>query len=97
MELKLYVSNVTPILLFHIEEGATSINTYKVKNTRKLKKLLLQRETSAVMFPAEAIAFSVNIGCDGSESRKIAAIEAVIAYHGGVMIKAFVPMTACLI
>ena len=47
MELKLYVSNVTPIFLFHVEEGATSINIYKVKTTRKLKKLWLLRETSA--------------------------------------------------
>ena len=41
---KVYVSNVKPIFLFHMEEGATSINIYKVKNTRKLKKFL--RETS---------------------------------------------------
>ena len=48
MELKLYVSNVTPIFLFHMEEGTTSINIYKVKNTRKLKKLWLLRETLAL-------------------------------------------------
>ena len=89
MELLLHVSNIPPIFRFYMKED--DINQH----------LQSQKDKEA----ERALASSANIGSYfvtqsyGSKSRKIAAIKAVIAYQPitvCVMVKAFVPMTACI-
>jgi hypothetical protein len=71
MEQKWYANIVMSIFPFLMEAEATSTNIYKARNIRMLKRLASVKNIRLFM-----------VRCDGdSESDKIAASEALVAYH----------------